>query len=1760
MTVMVDGLRCIFGFPIQQETPLNHYLGDILRVRQLDRQLSFDKAIGTRKAPDNMKSMLTMRKDALTVWKDNKTPQDSVTMNNITNTESHTTRACEEHTQYMLTIDAINMELHNLKNQKCKKPSDVYRKLRNIYKLNKHKKAIIKQQCEIVRTTVVNVKQASRLLNNKIYVGDIGICQNVFFAYTGPMRCETVDLTRTLAENIASLHLPSLEEHYYFWNTKPIRPNVKLEEYNLSPNATIHILPLMRGGVEVPLPLYTHVQECERQVLAERYTLQSDFFKGGMSVTQVYDKFTELRDSIEAKTDSKVIDIFDRIFQLFYWSRKCESYLDYTMLASLGFSLMTGRTPSKCIFGLLETEQDRTDVLQGQFGDFVKMARNLFDMGASLTSNPLVEKITKVYTYLLVQGFLESTGVSLSEEEYLVLYKKSKVNYKDSTSLAICMVDLAITICERIEAYRLTGDWMTLVHTDAAYTKWAAEADKLIALAPFTSNLEPHNTTYFSFISDLNECIEKGDAMSKFTRSGTGIDPSFIGKRLNNMKMLKNLEITKRSAQKERKAPFGVLIHGGSSVAKSTFTKMVYYYYGKIHGLKTDDHYRYVRNPTDEYWSNFDSSKWCVQLDDIAFLLPTKSSEVDPTLKEMLNVINNVPYVPPQAAIEDKGRTPVMAKLVLATTNAPDLNAQEYFHCPLAVRRRLPYVVQVEPRPEYLAENNKFIDPSKLPEMTGESFPDYWRITLQRLEPKEFKGRDTAALVPVKVFDNVIEFLEHFGAASREHELYQTKSSLCDRKMDEVKVCRLCMKIGDGCKCLQAAPIVGLTSMMWNYSYSYLWYFFTGLLVSIYMYLFQTGLNIYLLRYYSWRFITGYLSQYLDKERQIKCFTIMNGRVVQSSFSIRLRTVVKGAQWIMSILIVVQAAKFVTKSVKKTVSVKEQSKEKSDQDETDDHHLSTQGNTFGTTENDLLRENTSNVWYTPTLELTRFDLPDASGSMSKKTPEEMRDYVSNNCVNLCIEALDEPFRANVCGFYVGAQNLIFNHHAIRMGTRFRLKVISAVASQGIGGNATMEFDKKDCRINLNKDLVLLRTVGLPPRKNIQKIWNIKNVPVSEMISVRREKSGEVVYRRHFNVSYEPKFPVEALGQEIDMYMTTSSHLSNKGDCGSVAIAMTPCGPTILGLHTIGYNSRCGFTHITKSDIDELTSNTPQVYASEAPKFSLDGEVKLTIPDNKSVLRYIEEGTAYIYGRVPGFRPKRASKVTTTPLSERMCEYFSHTISHGQPQMKGWVPWRKNIIEMIKPNLTHNQSTLNKCVTSFTKDIIQGLKLAHGEDWKKDLVFLSKRASLNGIPGVKFVDAINKNTSMGFPWNKSKKNFLKSAPCESYPDGVDFDEDIWEEFDRIIDRYQNNQRVNTIFSGNLKDEALPFAKCEEGKTRLFTGAPAPWSLVVRSRLLSFVRLLQQNKFIFEAGPGTVAQSSEWSHIRKYLTAFGADRIVAGDYSKFDKRMTAPWILAAFEIIINIYREAGFDNSELGELWCIAYDIAFPMVNCDGDIIGFFGTNPSGHPLTVVINSLVNSLYMRYAYCEIVGGGDCDDFQKYVRLFTYGDDNIMGVSPSVDFSHTRIQEALARIGVTYTMADKEAETKPFINITETSFLKRQWRYEEELNLYTCPLETESILKSLTVWLPSKTICKEEQMVAVISSANSEFFFHGKEIFEKHHAFFKKTLAIEPYSCFVQENTLPDWDALKYRFVEAYKGGSPSLAVRELAFLDSEKTTVT
>jgi hypothetical protein len=214
-----------------------------------------------------------------------------------------------------------------------------------------------------------------------------------------------------------------------------------------------------------------------------------------------------------------------------------------------------------------------------------------------------------------------------------------------------------------------------------------------------------------------------------------------------------------------------------------------------------------------------------------------------------------------------------------------------------------------------------------------------------------------------------------------------------------------------------------------------------------------------------------------------------------------------------------------------------------------------------------------------------------------------------------------------------------------------------------------------------------------------------------------------------------------------------------------------------------------------------------------------------------------------------------------------------------------------------------------------------------------------------------------------------------------------------------------------------------------------------------------------------------------------------------------------MLASFKILINLAEESGnYDADDLTIMRGIATEICSPTYDFFGTLVQFFGSNPSGHPLTVVTNSLVNSLYMRYVYYKIAAEEKwwkTPLFKEVVALMTYGDDNIMSVKKGYDaYNHTNVARVLSESDIIYTMADKEAKSVPFIDGSEAGFLKHDAVWDEELQLYRAKIDESSISKMLHAHGKS-SISEDLHAACTIRDALDKYAHFGDEIYTKRCA---------------------------------------------------------
>lgn len=1132
----------------------------------------------------------------------------------------------------------------------------------------------------------------------------------------------------------------------------------------------------------------------------------------------------------------------------------------------------------------------------------------------------------------------------------------------------------------------------------------------------------------------------------------------------------------------------------------------------------------HTRNPVSEFWDGFQSSQWCLVMDDIAFMNVNKSPNGDKSVLEFIQVINPTPFCPNQASLEDKGKTPMLVDLVIGTTNTENLNAHHYFSHPSAVQRRFPFIIEPKPKPEFARECG-MLDSSKT-NITGGGYPDYWTWTIKVVSPVSIHAQNKNATITIIHKDvDLKTFLLWFNSAIEEFDRNQCKMVSSLDAMRNTELCPLCQLPIDMCSChVQSSDercvfiaIIVTNILAFIYAYCikrYVRYKYT----SLYHYYLGRRLDSYKRRYVLW----------YDGDQK-KYFRSLGESVKQDI----------GYPALFASLAAFLACGLMFKRfLKKEPTLQGSITSKSGSQPVASSHEKT------------------NVWYKDDYVLSTFDVTPQSVSSKSMSSSTFTNLISRSCVHI---ETSLPGGKGVRGGKAACLkgNLYFtNNHNIPVIDEYTtLTLISMPCVHGLNENFTMKLTNSQVERYPEKDLCIITIVNIPPRRGIYDYLPTRDFRATfNGFLVQRKSTGFPCVTNVDNICRIDNARIPVISAVSDVWEGRTKIPSVDGDCGSLLVSQTEYGFVIVGFHIMGEDDHIVSIAINK-EMFAPALLSPMAIQSSEPLISAVGHTRVVGPLHyKANVRYIDNGLAAVYGSFQGFRGQHKSRVEKSYLHDYLVNK-GYPLNYGIPEMRSWEPWNHALQDLTKPNMLIDNDIVEIVCESFYFDINAGL----GSSDYDMLHVYDDMTTLNGAAGISYVDKINRNTSAGAPWKKGKKHFMYAIPAvgELY-DPVALTQDIMDRVDESIACYHRGKRTSPVFTASLKDEAVSLAKVQQKKTRVFAGAPLDFTFIVRKYLLSFVRLVQNRRELFESAPGLVTQSEEWDGLFHYITKHGVNKIIAGDYRKFDKTMAPVWIVAAFQLIVRIMRDSGnFSEDDFKVISGVGIDIAYPLMDFNGELIQFFGSNPSGHPLTVIINGLANSMYMRYTYYLLNPKCECLSFKKNVSLMTYGDDNICSVSNLCPwYNHTTIAACFATIGIGYTMADKEAVSIPYINIKDASFLKRRWVFNKELDRYLAPLEHDSIEKMLLIWVASKTISPQHQAVAIVESAIGEYFFYGKEVFNDKRDLFIEMCGKLDLRYWVKESTFPTWEYL----VTNYWKNSERIIARNQVFLQEVITPKT
>lgn len=569
-----------------------------------------------------------------------------------------------------------------------------------------------------------------------------------------------------------------------------------------------------------------------------------------------------------------------------------------------------------------------------------------------------------------------------------------------------------------------------------------------------------------------------------------------------------------------------------------------------------------------------------------------------------------------------------------------------------------------------------------------------------------------------------------------------------------------------------------------------------------------------------------------------------------------------------------------------------------------------------------------------------------------------------------------------------------------------------------------------------------------------------------------------------------------------------------GLCGAPLLTDVS-GPTLLGLHSAGVTGT-GVARYCTIMREDLLDTIKEMVADDSAKVEgaeeSDFTEELDFPGTPFTFQagqrpyatslYVQGGSFDVLGSTNAPTRTFRSNVKDTVISNDICLEFGVQKSHGAPKYIGsWVPFNVWLSQIAEPSIVPGD-----VVDMAYKDYCSQIHKAWSDNpewnWEARIHPLAEDAILSGWDGLKGCYPINFKASMGIPWCKPKSDYIKVS--DRKVPGISCVRDMPPEIHKAIAKMEEKlaagKRVYVPMRCNLKDEAV---KLNKAKVRVFMGPSFPYLFLMRKYFLMVSVVMQDHPEVFECAVGTNAFSVEWTRLHDSIFKYGKERCIAGDYAAYDQKMYVQLTLASFKVIISMCKRAGYDDRQLAICRGLMTETCMAIYELKNEWLRIAAGNPSGHALTVIVNSMYNSMKMRCAYFELCPDVKPLPFRERVSLMTYGDDNIMSVhSEAPWYNHTAIAAVFANYGMVYTMADKDAESVPYVHASQTSFLKRSWVWSEEYGRYLCPLEVASVFKSLTCAHVGDSLTPVQLAAELVSNANREFWQYGRERFAEAH----------------------------------------------------------
>lgn len=254
------------------------------------------------------------------------------------------------------------------------------------------------------------------------------------------------------------------------------------------------------------------------------------------------------------------------------------------------------------------------------------------------------------------------------------------------------LVDTVVTTLKWVK--NKGGNLLYGIPLDEFYFKeWYKEGSDLhITLTPLNVYLQNNAFRFDTCIKlrdDVKRLIDDGVKFDVFEDTTTSA--ILFKECVRNLHVLyKQLSAEIRLCQ-IRRFPVGVTIWGKSGVGKTWTTQRVADLYAGMFDKPGTHESRFNYPSASEYLTNY-RDQWCMVLEDIN--ATNEKVIVDGKATTLLDLFSNNALDSNQAAVEDKGAYPIVAELIIASSNSRHMNLGKIYNFVYAALRRFEYSIE----------------------------------------------------------------------------------------------------------------------------------------------------------------------------------------------------------------------------------------------------------------------------------------------------------------------------------------------------------------------------------------------------------------------------------------------------------------------------------------------------------------------------------------------------------------------------------------------------------------------------------------------------------------------------------------------------------------------------------------------------------------------------------------------------------------------------------------------------------------------------------------------------------------------------------------------------------------------------------------------------------------------------------------------------------------------------------------------------------